>query len=451
MDPQAKRVLRVVYGVVGLGLIGLFVWLLIIPLLRAQTHFVALPVVDYEALRAAPMAFTREDVDGFKVLKGLIGHGGSQEPIVLAELETSQGMRSLLGEQLKKIAPRRKDVLIVYLSAQGVSEGGVAWLLCSDFDPTRPDSGRIKLAEVLERLSASPAAAKVLLLDGARLVADPRLGMFVNEFPRLLDAEVRAVEDPSLWVITSHGLGELSELSYGMKRSRFGLVTAEALNGAAESDGDGDLTLAELYDYVSRELAEWARLASAGQHTQTPVALLGGRGRVTSIDANVVLLPARHRPASSTAWKLLEPGTAQAAQAEAPPPTSTTSAGTQPTAAAAPSTATASPTTTSPAAASPTATPSDTKPPEPKPADPTAPATATKSGAAETNPPETNPAPPAAKSADRPPPLTDVAVLLGQAWQLREQVQDRSRGDAWSPIDYAPHLWREFQELILAY
>ena len=39
---------------------------------------------------------------------------------------------------------------------------------------------------------------------------------------------------------------------------------------------------------------------------------------------------------------------------------------------------------------------------------------------------------------------------LDDAWRLHDQLQDRhGRGD-WSPIDYAPHLWREYEALLLA-
>jgi hypothetical protein len=39
--------------------------------------------------------------------------------------------------------------------------------------------------------------------------------------------------------------------------------------------------------------------------------------------------------------------------------------------------------------------------------------------------------------------------LVGDAWTLRQQIQDRSKAVPWSPIDYAPHLWRKLDALLL--
>ncbi len=39
--------------------------------------------------------------------------------------------------------------------------------------------------------------------------------------------------------------------------------------------------------------------------------------------------------------------------------------------------------------------------------------------------------------------------LLEFNWRWRDQVQTRAAVDAWSPVDYAPHLWREYLGLLL--
>jgi hypothetical protein len=65
---------------------------------------------------------------------------------------------------------------------------------------------------------------------------------------------------------------------------------------------------------------------------------------------------------------------------------------------------------------------------------------------------------PAAESQEKTPPdkqlVEDRAKLkktLETAWALRDKIQDRSQDDGWTPIDYSPHLWREFQDLLLGY
>ncbi len=44
----------------------------------------------------------------------------------------------------------------------------------------------------------------------------------------------------------------------------------------------------------------------------------------------------------------------------------------------------------------------------------------------------------------------EVRRLLGEAWERHDRVHRRYSGES-QPIDYAPHIWREFQELLLAY
>ncbi|MEK6234126.1 MAG: hypothetical protein N2C14_05410, partial [Planctomycetales bacterium] len=46
---------------------------------------------------------------------------------------------------------------------------------------------------------------------------------------------------------------------------------------------------------------------------------------------------------------------------------------------------------------------------------------------------------------------TKPPSLLAKGWRLRDKFLDRSAGDGWSPVDDAPHLWREFQDLLLGY
>ena len=44
-----------------------------------------------------------------------------------------------------------------------------------------------------------------------------------------------------------------------------------------------------------------------------------------------------------------------------------------------------------------------------------------------------------------------VVVLLQEGWRLRDRAQQRSPAAPWTPVDYAPHLWRAYQELLLGY
>ena len=40
---------------------------------------------------------------------------------------------------------------------------------------------------------------------------------------------------------------------------------------------------------------------------------------------------------------------------------------------------------------------------------------------------------------------------MTKAWEWRDKVQVHAGAGNWSPVDYAPHLWREYQELLLGH
>jgi hypothetical protein len=44
-----------------------------------------------------------------------------------------------------------------------------------------------------------------------------------------------------------------------------------------------------------------------------------------------------------------------------------------------------------------------------------------------------------------------VPALLAKAWQHRDRMRLRSEANPWSPVDYAPHLWREYNEMLLGF
>ena len=66
------------------------------------------------------------------------------------------------------------------------------------------------------------------------------------------------------------------------------------------------------------------------------------------------------------------------------------------------------------------------------------------------NPPA-NPSPKEDSPQTAPPETLLLQKLLGEAWALRDRVEDRRPPDGWSPVDYAPHLRREYQALLLGY
>ena len=516
---------RTLCSLLLLALIGLLLYLVFSPFWHPRAVFVALTGSDYgkdvefHVLRTRPLDYVTEDLAALERLRG-------RSPVQNSDLSQNQTFHlrapsdlTAIADQLDAQTANGSDVLIFYVSAHGVSDAGVPYLLWT-FDPTLAPLGRLELADLLGMLSGRRAAAKLLILDAGCVQSDARQGMVVNEFPRLLAQQVHDLADRNLWVLCSYSLLERSHASRSMQRSVFGDFVAHGLDGAADLDEDRAVSLDELSRYVAANVAAWVQDSTGGAATQTPRLLWGGGSDLSGVAAFPVLLSARKvakASAESIPSKTADRSTQQtwttAAAREAryhspvlrsspghmdtrvlsgrPPdlrpnvivPNTSVDAGrVLPRATARPrrdvlamdsdsSRQTSTAETTPPdhggkdgslpsgepgEAAAPKAdgaTPAaDAKPSDPN-AGSTAPAAATTDTTRQTqgeSPPQPaaptmgGDTPPAAEEPDR------VPALLAEAWGLRDRLESRDSGTA-SPVDFAPHLWREFQEQLLGY
>ncbi len=360
---------RVVLTLLAVGLAGALAYVLY-HLVPAGIHFAVLPVSDSDVLTLPPIPYSRENVDSLRDLD-------LHPPVLdLHDIQTADAMGTLAGKLREGL--QKSDTLIVYLTGNCTSDvgpdGPAAWLLCSDFSVIRDtgsnqpakagtpaQAGRYRLRDLLGQMKQCTAKSKLLVLDTGYLNYDPRMGLFVNEFPRLLAEDVKAVNDPDLWVLSSCRPLETSHVCGPEKRSVFNYFVTQGFTGAA-SQGSRWVELDHLFPYVRDHVAGWVERQTGGAETQTPWLLHCGDADKPPKDYRLVPVLSR-------------------------------------------------------------------KPP-PKPAE----------GDAEAAPPK-----PA-----KPTPAELLNTALADAWQRRDRLEDRmlSRG-GWTPADYAPHLWREYQELLL--
>ena len=360
---------RAFLTLLAIGLAGALAWVLY-HLVPPGVHFAVLPVSDSDVLMLPPIPYSRENVDSLRDLT-------IQPPVLdLHDIQTADAMGTLAGKLKEGL--QKSDTLIVYLTGNCASDvgpdGPAAWLLCSDFSVfhetgdgappkggTPAPAGRYRLRDLLGQMKQCPAKSKLLVLDTGYLNYDPRMGLFVNEFPRLLEEDVKAVNDPDLWVLCSCRPLESSHVCGPAKRSVFSYFVNQGVTGAAKQ-GNRWVELDDLFTYVRDHVAGWVDRQSGGAETQTPWLLHCGDVDKPPKDFRVVPVLS-HKPP--------------------PKPTET-----------------------------------DAEAAPPKPAKPT--------------------------------PAELLNAGLADAWQRRDRLQDRSlsRG-GWTPADYAPHLWREYQELLL--
>jgi len=356
---RQKHVLRVLLSVAFLGLAAWFVWLLW-PKTWPGVQLAVVPVTGYD-IAFAPVPFSPADGEEFTA------SSPGQRTEILGELQDSANLQRLY-DRLQGLLKSSNEVLILYVSAHGVSDDGQPYLLCSDFfrEGAKPlpgeasdlaAKGRLPLESVLGQVSKCRAGLKLVLLDCNHVASDPRLGMAVNEFPRLLEDAVKKIDDRALWVLSCSRPLEVSRVSYAEKRSLFAHFVTQGFRGSADADGDGSVNLAEFYAYVRDGVANAVQQQAARAETERPVLLHGGKGIITDLPRDFLFRVPR-----------------PSADEEAAPP-------------------------------------------------------------------------PAKKDVASP----EIRSLLAKAWEWRDKAQSHAGSGNWSPVDYAPPLWREYQALVLGH
>lgn len=475
-DPRRRlrRYLRrAAVAVLALVLIAGLLYLLIPPLLHPHTHLVLITGADYRSAAVAPLEFAAEDAAGFEALQAaLYAREGERQPPVVPALSSPEAV-SRLVEASRQLSLGDRDALLVYAAAHGVCGDGQAQLLCGNYDPAKPLSGVCSVSDLLRPLTAVGARVKLLILDAGRLSEDALNGAVVNEFPQLLQREVQATGDPQLWVLSASAPLQRSFASAALQRSVFGYFVTLGLGGAADLNQDATVDLAELYRFVSANVAGWTREQSDGAAVQTPV-LINGGGRPVDVEPPVLISVSALQPEAVTpSPKQLRTASRSQPFVRIHPAVSPDSLIRPPTPIAQPQSllpaplgrhvSVAPPTTPSassvgkslasaagspagPPAAAPAAGPAGAGA---KPAE--AGAKAAPSGAAPAEPGgEKEAAAEGEEAAEKKPPEPQTPPLLIEAWKLRDALEDRDLA-APRPTDFAPELWREFQRQLLFY
>lgn len=244
--------------VVLLGVLGM-------PSARGTTHLVAIGnnsgrgdevTLQYAERDAARFAEVMRQVGGVAASEVVLLQG-ADGPAVQAALATVE-------TRLARSATRGQDVLLVYYSGHADAAG-----LHLGEDLLAYEALRTQVA-------ASPAAVKVLILDGCRSGALTHVkGAHAAEtFALNLDDQL-AVQ--GLAVMTSSAAGEDSQESQALLGSFFSHHLLAALLGAGDADQDGRVTLNEAYAYAYRNTLTASGRTATLQHP-TYAYDLKGRG-----------------------------------------------------------------------------------------------------------------------------------------------------------------------------
>jgi hypothetical protein len=423
--PQPKRHERVARDVsraaivcfLG-GLIGLLLFFLFAPFFAPRTHLVLLDATPDHAFGIEPLRYDAEDLDGLEQLDGVSVHRTTDW------LRSAQSAQTLATE-IDRLGVGAADTVIVYVAAHGISTDGKPYVLARPLDSRHLQRARIPVETLLQQISRSSAKRKLVLLNAGSIDCDPRLGMVVNEFPRLLRQVVAGIGDPNLWVLCSHREFEISHASPAAGRSVFGMFVDHALRGAADLDGDRSVSLREVSAFTTANVSAWVAHQTDRMTSQHPQLLWAGSDTDTQADPPLVRLESSPADADFSVASLIgaEGDGAAAGLANAASPAAPGSQGVlrrHQVRLVSASSATAATQTQDP------------------PPDGSATATDGSDGGEK--------AAAAARAAQ-----SQSMRLLQQAWDQRDRLARRwsplALGE--SPIDNLPHLWREFETELL--
>lgn len=188
--------------------------------------------------------------------------------LLVDEQATRSSVDGLLDEWLVKNASK-DGIVYVYFAGHGTPDPQRgAYLLPWDGDPKYVKSSALSVARVTARLESLKARHVVVMLDACFTGAASRgARTTTGAGTRPIVVTSVRVDAPQLTLFTAAGPGEIT----GAGPSGHGLFTyhlLRGLGGAADDDGNGKVTLAELGAFVQRGVRDGARLENREQTPQ---------------------------------------------------------------------------------------------------------------------------------------------------------------------------------------
>ena len=173
---------------------------------------------------------------------------------------------SLLANWSRTDPTHPPDTILVYFSGHGVEEAGLSYMVPSDATKDDLANTAIALETVRDRLARCGARKQIIIMDACRSQASPgKAGGDQQsiEFARALEEFAKA---QGRVVLASCSAQQASYEDDANKHSAFTRFLLDGLQGAADLNRDGVITLTESYEYLSSELRTWAEKRGVVQY-----------------------------------------------------------------------------------------------------------------------------------------------------------------------------------------
>ncbi|MEM7537359.1 MAG: caspase family protein [Chloroflexota bacterium] len=151
-------------------------------------------------------------------------------------------------------AAEEGDLLLFYFSGHGTVDGGESYLLPRDARTTAVPYTAVAMRDINALLDGSAARAVVIILDACHSGAN------IGKSPVMSDEFIQRVfvESEGRAILASCKQGQLSYVWQEQQQSVFTHYLLEALQGHADFDGKGFVTLSDLNRYVVDGVKQWS-------------------------------------------------------------------------------------------------------------------------------------------------------------------------------------------------
>ncbi len=242
---QRKKVL--IFAAVLSALLTLVVVLIqYIDFPTVSPAFLTINVAEHNHKHFPLQAFARADSE---LLMQHFGDGKKKEAVTRS--------KELLLNELNGLKDRSTDPLVIHLSAIALVRDETVYLLPADAEPDS-DATWLNVEQVLHAVEKCPAKHKLLILDLAHGLIDPRLGVHADRVAATLEAHLQKSE-PSFLVLCPCSAGQSSLTSEVLRSSVFAYYLDQGLLGEADADKGGGISVRELVEFIQPRVDRWAR------------------------------------------------------------------------------------------------------------------------------------------------------------------------------------------------
>lgn len=214
------------------------------------------PPVDFASRDARTMAHLL--TEGWGLRPGNVLHQG---PASLADFQRLFGRPGDPSARLHNLIRPGETDLVLYYSGHGAPdpETGEAYLIPTDADPSLLRYTGYALSDLYQNLAALPFRRLIVVID-ACFSGGAESGSLLRDMSIVrIKAKSPTWNDRRVMLFTAGDLDQVATWYPDQQHSLFTYYWLQGVNGAADANGDGQLLLHEIKDYLLREVPYQAR------------------------------------------------------------------------------------------------------------------------------------------------------------------------------------------------